>query len=75
MGKYYKPITVQYCTADSVSLVPRLVLFVALKNKLNLWMYSHNQTRLYVGDLLYTYVLLAIKKYVFIAKDVVLKQK
>ena len=68
MWKYYKPITVQYYTADSVSWVPRLVLFAALKNKLNLWMYSHNRTHLYVGDLLYTYVLLATKKYVFIAK-------
>ena len=25
--KYYKPITVQYCIADYVSLVPRVTLF------------------------------------------------
>ena len=34
-GKYYKPITVQYCIADCVSWVPRLTL-LDLMNKLDL---------------------------------------
>ena len=50
--KYYKPITVQYYIADSVSWVPRLTL-LDLTNKLDLQTHSQNRTRSYVGDLLY----------------------
>ena len=56
--KYYKPITLQYYTADCVSWVPRLT--VGLMNKLNFRMCSRNGTRSYVGDLLYVLLALAL---------------
>ena len=39
-GKYYKPITVQYYTADCVSWVPRLTLLdlqIGVTNALSEW--------------------------------------
>ena len=50
--KYYKSITVQYYIADCVSWVSRLTLLDLMK-KLDLRMRSRNETRSYVGDLLY----------------------
>ena len=44
--KHYKPITVQYYTADCVSWVPRLTF-------LDLLTHSWNETSSYIGDLLY----------------------
>ena len=49
--KYYKPITLQYFTADDVSWIFR-VNFVGLTNKSDLQTHSQNGTHLYVGDLL-----------------------
>ena len=44
--KYYKPITVQYYTANCVSWVPRLT-------SLDLQTHARNRTHLCIGDLLY----------------------
>lgn len=49
--KNYKPITIQYL--QPINCVSALANFVGLRNKLDLEPCSQNETRLYLGDLLY----------------------